>query len=77
METKQFVEEMRRIHADLPYRCMLAVPNVWQAVGLALLWKEEIDLHVQTFILNHIDELIMNDTAHPWKLIGFYGWLDE
>ena len=27
METKQLVEEMRRIHVDLPYRCMLIVPS--------------------------------------------------
>ena len=63
---------VRLIQADLPYRGMLAVPSG----GLALLWMEEIELHVQTFTLNHIDALIMNDTNNPWRLTGFYGWPD-
>lgn len=37
METKQTVNEMRWIQADLPYRCMLAVPSVRRCGGLALL----------------------------------------
>ena len=77
METKRFVAEMWLIQADLPYRGMLAVPSVRHCGGLALLWMEEIELHVQTFTLNHIDALIMNDTNNPWRLTGFYGWPDE
>ena len=77
METKRSVVEMRLIQADLPYRGMLAVPSVRRCGGLALLWMEEIELHVQTFTLNHIDALIMNDTNNPWRLTGFYGWPDE
>ena len=34
----------------------------------------EIELQVQTFTLNHIGVLIMNDTDNPWRLTGFYGW---
>ena len=77
METKRFVAEMWLIQADLPYRGMLAVPSVRHCGGLALLWMEEIELHVQTFTLNHIDAMIMNDTNNPWRLTGFYGWPDE
>ena len=77
METKRSVAEMRLIQAVLPYRGMLAVPSVRRCGGLALLWMEEIELHVQTFTLNHIDALIMNDVNNPWRLTGFYGWPDE
>ena len=38
---------------------------------------EEIDLHVQNFILNHIDALIMDDPSNPWRSTGFYGWPEE
>ena len=49
METKQLVEEMQRIQADLPYRCMLIIPSEQRRGGLALLWKEDVDLHIQTY----------------------------
>ena len=60
METKQLVEEMRRIQADLPYRCMLIVPSEQRRGGLALLWKEDVDLHIQIYSPNHIDALTLN-----------------
>ena len=77
METKQSVSEMKQIQASLPYRCMFVVPTIRRSGGLALLWMEEIDLHVQTFTLNHIDALIMDGLANPWRLTGFYGWLED
>lgn len=37
-----------------------------------MLWKEEeVDLHVQTYSLNHINAHIPNGQI-PWRLIGFY-----
>ena len=45
METKQSVEEMKRIQADLPYRCMVAIPSVRRKGGLALLWMTDVELH--------------------------------
>ena len=44
METKQTVEEMKK---DLRYDGMLAVPCVWRAGGLAMLWKSEVALDIQ------------------------------
>ena len=61
METKQSVDEMRRLQADLPYCCMFLVPSIRRSGGRALLWKEEVDLHVQTYSSNHIDALIYTD----------------
>ena len=45
METKQSMEEMKRIQADLPYRCMVAIPSVHRKGGLALLWMTDVELH--------------------------------
>ena len=55
---------MKRIQVDLPYRCMFVVPSIQCSGGLALLWMEEIELHIQTFTLNHIDALIKDDPAN-------------
>ena len=76
METKQSMEEMLRIQTDLPYCCMLAVPSLRRRGGLALLWMEKVDLHVQTNSPNHIDALISNDNS-LWRFTRFYGWPEE
>ena len=77
METKQSVEEMRRIQADLPYCCMLAIPSEQRRGGLALLWKEDVKLHIQTYSPNHIEALILNGLDPSWRLTDFYGWPEE
>ena len=74
METKQSVAKMRQIQAELPYQCMLAEPSIRRCGDLALLCMDEVDLYVQTFTLNHINALIMNDLSNPSRLIGFYSW---
>ena len=56
---------------------MFVVPSIHRSGGLALLWMAEIELHVQTFTLHHIDALIMDDPTNPWRLTGFYEWLEE
>ena len=70
METKQIVDKIRKIQADLHYDSMLAV--VHRAGGFAMLWKADIDLHVQTYFLNHIDAQIITNPSSPWRLTGFY-----
>ena len=77
METKQTVDEMRKTQVDLKYDSMLAVPCVHRAGGLAMLWKKEVSLDIQTYSLNHIDARIMTDLNSPWRLTGFYGRLEE
>lgn len=76
-ETKQSMEEMRRLQDDLPYRCMLAIPSIRRCGGLALLWMEDVNLHIQTYTLNHIDALILTNPQTSWRLTGFYGWPEE
>ena len=55
METKQTVDEMKKIQANLHYDSMIAVLCVRRAGGLAVLWKANVELHVQTYSQNHID----------------------
>lgn len=75
--TKQSIDEMQRIKEGLPYRGMLAVLSIRRSGGLALLWMEEVNLHIQTFTQNHMDALILNEPNTPWKLTSFYGWPEE
>ena len=67
METKQTVEEMRQIQNDLQFDSMVAVPCLRRWGGLAMLWKANVDLHIQTYTQNHIDAIIFsNPTSPPW-----------
>lgn len=77
METKLLVAKIRRIQTELPYCCVFTIPSIRRSGDLALLWKEEINLHIQTCTLHHIDALILNNSANLWRLTGFYGWPDE
>ena len=50
---------------------MFVVPSIHRSGGLALLWMAEIELHVQTFTLHHIDALIMDDPNKPMEIDRF------
>lgn len=65
------VDEMKKIQADLRYDNMLAIPCIHRASGLAMLQKEDVNLHVQTYSINHIDACIITDPNTPWRLTGF------
>ena len=52
---------------------MLAIPCIHRASGLAMLWKEEITLHIQIYSQYHINAHIMIDPSNPWRLTSFYG----
>ena len=52
---------------------MLVVPCLERRGGLAMLWKADVDLHIQTYTQNHIDELILTNPTSTWCITGFYG----
>ena len=43
-----------------------------KAGGLTLFWKEDFNLDVETFSLNHIDTTIYKNRSNEWRFIGFY-----
>ena len=77
IETKQFVEEMKHIQADLHYPSMLAVLSEGRSGGLAMLWTAETNLHIQTYSSNHINALLFYNSNTPSRLTGFYGRLED
>ena len=72
METKQTVEEMRWVQGELHYDSMLAISCLGRRGGLAMMWNNEVDLHIQTYTQNHIDAFIFKDRNSPWWITGFY-----
>ena len=43
--------------------------------GLALYWKNSIDVHVDSFSKYHIDSIINKVGDEAWRFTGFYGEL--
>jgi hypothetical protein len=47
-----------------------------QKGGLALLWANDIEVHIQSFSHSHIDAWITNNVGQRWRLTSFYGQPD-
>ncbi|GAA0186338.1 hypothetical protein LIER_33626 [Lithospermum erythrorhizon] len=41
--------------------------------GLALLGNRDLDMEVLSFSSHHIEAVIKEDGADPWRIVGFYG----
>ena len=77
METKSNKEWMVMVRDKCEFKNGFFVDSNGANRGLALLWKEEIRLDVQTYLQTHIDALMEGETdAGWWHFTGFYGNLD-
>ena len=68
---------MRWIQNELHFDAMLVIPCSGRRGGLAMLWKEEVDLNIQTYNQNHINALILTKQHMSWRITGFYGKPEE
>ena len=75
METKRSVDEMKWIQNEIHFDAMLAIPCLGRRGGLAMLWKDKVDLNIQTYNQNNIDALILTKQNMSWRITGFYGKL--
>ena len=41
--------------------------------GLALFWKRDFNVDIQSFSVNHIDAIINHGVDDAWRFTGFYG----
>ena len=49
------------------------MPSVNKSRGLALLWKKDIKVDIQTFLERHIDAIILGGVGDKlWTFTGFY-----
>lgn len=72
-ETWSDKEYMEKVHCDLEFDGLFTVPNNGQGEGLAMLWKSEIIVWVDSFSNYHIDAIVNGGTEDAWRLTGFYG----
>ena len=74
METKSNEDWMVMVRDKCGFKHGIFVSSNDSSGGLAMLWKEEVKLHVQSFSLSHIDALVDDGTKiGKWHLMGFYG----
>lgn len=74
IETKQPNKEMEVIRYKLELCYCLSIPTIRRARGLALLWRDDIQVHIQTYSLNHIDvHISLLTSIRAWRLTGIYG----
>ena len=53
---------------------MHVVSKVTQGGGLALLWKTDFNMSVDSSSLNHINVVVNARKENSWRFTGFYGW---
>lgn len=64
---------LKEIKRNLSFDNMPFVERLNRGGGLALFWKNTVDLHVETASKNHIDAIINIGDEGSWRLTGFYG----
>lgn len=74
MGTKLNKEGMIMVRDKCNFKNGLFVDSIGSKGGLAMLWKEEVKIDIQTFSQSHIDALIDGGDEYGWwHLTGFYG----
>ena len=44
-----------------------------RGAGVAVMWKKDVDVLVDTYSLNHIDAIINKGKKDEWQFTDFYG----
>ena len=74
METKSCKGWMEEVCDECEFKNGLIVPSEGFSGGLALLWKKEVTVHVQTYSMSHIDAFLNEGEEIGWlHFTGFYG----
>ena len=76
METKVENYVLDRIGRKIQYSNLFVVPRHNIGGGLALFWKIDSNVDVQSFSDRHIDAIIDHGVDDTWRFTGFYGDLD-
>ena len=66
METKSSLHWMLKLRALCKYKNGLIVPSRGSSGGLALFWKQEIGLDIQTYSHSHIDAWVDGGDSISW-----------
>ena len=74
METHLDKEGFEKLYGELPFPNKIIVKHPNSGGGLALIWKNEVQLQLVNYTANHILVKVREDDGFEWWLIGFYGW---
>ncbi|KAG2693827.1 hypothetical protein I3760_08G113600, partial [Carya illinoinensis] len=74
-ETRLQDKEMEKIKYKLGYDNCLAVNSEGRSGGLALLWKNDVNLDIRHYSMSHIHASIQDSSTDyaPWYFTGVYG----
>ncbi|XP_075665007.1 uncharacterized protein LOC142634593 [Castanea sativa] len=72
-ETWSSREHMLWVWNKIRYDGCFPVPTDGRGGGLALLWKNGVDVWVDSFSDYHIDSIVDGNSECAWHLTGFYG----
>ena len=76
METRLDKEGVENLYSNLPFPNRVIVKHPNSVGGLALLWKNDVNLEVINFTANHVLAKVMEEDDYEWYLNCFYGWLE-
>ena len=74
METRLDKEGFEKLYGELPFPNKIIVKHPNLGGGLALIWKNEVQLQLVKYIENHILVKVREDDGFEWWLTGFL-WL--
>ena len=77
VETKASIDRMKGFQNKLGFTQGIIVPSDGRSGGLALLWREGMDIHFKSYSYSHIDAVVNGEgNESPWRVTGFYGHPD-
>lgn len=80
METRKKKGEMQVVGRKIGYKQMIAVDcreGKQRGGGIALLWKETINIDLISYSMNHVLAILKEDGHIPVYVTGFYGHPEE
>ena len=74
METKFDVLEMDGVKRKIERQQGLVIPSIKKAGGLALLWRNSLQVDILSYSPGHIDAIVSEEQGRKkWRFIEFYG----
>ena len=72
-ETKLKKNSIDKKKANVGFINGLVVPSHGRSGGLALLWRKDISVDVQSYLDRHIDAIVIEGSGFKWRITRFYG----
>ena len=77
VETKASLSRTKGFQQKLDLTQGIVVPSDGKNGGLAMIWKEGLDIRFKSCSNSHIDVVVFDEKgSNPWRATGFYGHPD-